>query len=273
METRNHLVICRCATGRVGSESVRQEVLNSLSARGIPCSVVDDLCGLAASRRPVIRELAAGGGWLTVVACHPRAVRWVLSAAGFPVESGRLRVLDLRTLSAEEILAGIQGEVLAAPVVNDGGDVWTPWFPVIDYSRCTQCRQCLSFCLFGVYALSVEGKVEVAKPRSCKNNCPACARICPQVAIMFPKLPEAEAPLNGAEISDETTEKARARVSVKELLGSDLYAGLAQRRSEAKKRLLKTAEERAAAERAACVACSVCSKGRQDGETHPPLLS
>lgn len=25
---------------------------------------------------------------------------------------------------------------------------WKPWFPVIDYSRCTNCMQCLSFCLF-----------------------------------------------------------------------------------------------------------------------------
>ena len=27
---------------------------------------------------------------------------------------------------------------------------WKPWFPVIDYDRCTNCMQCLSFCLFGV---------------------------------------------------------------------------------------------------------------------------
>src|SRR5688500_4682343 len=27
---------------------------------------------------------------------------------------------------------------------------WKPWFPVIDYSRCTNCMQCLSFCLFDV---------------------------------------------------------------------------------------------------------------------------
>ena len=24
---------------------------------------------------------------------------------------------------------------------------WLPWFPVIDYDRCTNCMQCLSFCL------------------------------------------------------------------------------------------------------------------------------
>src|SRR2546422_3501427 len=30
---------------------------------------------------------------------------------------------------------------------------WKPWFPVIDYDRCTNCMQCLSFCLFGVYGV------------------------------------------------------------------------------------------------------------------------
>src|SRR5687767_1981373 len=31
------------------------------------------------------------------------------------------------------------------------GGAWKPWFPVIDYQRCTNCMQCLSFCLFEVY--------------------------------------------------------------------------------------------------------------------------
>ena len=27
------------------------------------------------------------------------------------------------------------------------------WYPVIDYSRCTNCLECLDFCLFGVYGV------------------------------------------------------------------------------------------------------------------------
>src|SRR5262249_50287396 len=27
------------------------------------------------------------------------------------------------------------------------------WYPVIDYSRCTNCMECLDFCLFGVYGV------------------------------------------------------------------------------------------------------------------------
>jgi ferredoxin len=44
----------------------------------------------------------------------------------------------------------------------------------------------MQFCLFGVYALDENGKVTVANPDNCKSGCPACSRICPHSAIMFP---------------------------------------------------------------------------------------
>jgi len=71
------------------------------------------------------------------------------------------------------------------------------WYPVIDGFRCVQCQHCLQFCLFGVYALDAEGKVQVRSPDQCKTGCPACARVCPQGAIMFP-LYEKDAAIAGA---------------------------------------------------------------------------
>jgi MinD superfamily P-loop ATPase len=65
---------------------------------------------------------------------------------------------------------------------------------VIDRGRCTQCRKCLSFCLFSVYEFA-DGEVRVARPANCKNNCPACARVCPARAIIFPKCKDS--PING----------------------------------------------------------------------------
>ena len=71
------------------------------------------------------------------------------------------------------------------------------WYPVIDGSRCVNCQHCLQFCLFGVYELDEEGKTTVCSPDQCKPGCPACSRICPQSAIMFP-LYEKDAAIAGA---------------------------------------------------------------------------
>ncbi len=60
------------------------------------------------------------------------------------------------------------------------------WYPVIDRSLCTGCRHCLQFCLFGVYEIDAEGGVTAARPDNCKPGCPACSRVCPQGAIIFP---------------------------------------------------------------------------------------
>ena len=60
------------------------------------------------------------------------------------------------------------------------------WYPVIDYERCTGCRECLEFCLFGVYEIDDEDRVVASQPDACKPGCPACSRVCPSQAIMFP---------------------------------------------------------------------------------------
>jgi NAD-dependent dihydropyrimidine dehydrogenase PreA subunit len=61
------------------------------------------------------------------------------------------------------------------------------WYPVIDYSRCTNCLECLDFCLFGVYGVDSLDRILVENQDSCKKGCPACSRVCPEQAIMFPE--------------------------------------------------------------------------------------
>ncbi len=60
------------------------------------------------------------------------------------------------------------------------------WYPVIDYSRCTNCLECLDFCLFGVYGVDGLDRILVENQDNCKKGCPACSRVCPAQAIMFP---------------------------------------------------------------------------------------
>jgi Pyruvate/2-oxoacid:ferredoxin oxidoreductase delta subunit len=60
------------------------------------------------------------------------------------------------------------------------------WYPVIDYSRCTNCMECIDFCLFGVYGVDGLERLTVENQDNCKKGCPACSRVCPEQAIMFP---------------------------------------------------------------------------------------
>ena len=53
------------------------------------------------------------------------------------------------------------------------------WYPVIDYSRCTNCMECLDFCLFGVYGVDGLDRILVENQDNCKKGCPACSRVCP----------------------------------------------------------------------------------------------
>ena len=60
------------------------------------------------------------------------------------------------------------------------------WYPVIDDSRCTACLECVNYCLFGVYAIGSDSRPFVDQPDACRDGCPACSRVCPGKAIMFP---------------------------------------------------------------------------------------
>jgi NAD-dependent dihydropyrimidine dehydrogenase PreA subunit len=61
------------------------------------------------------------------------------------------------------------------------------WYPVIDFSRCTNCMECIDFCLFGVYGIDASETILVEQPDNCRKGCPACSRVCPENAIIFPQ--------------------------------------------------------------------------------------
>lgn len=64
------------------------------------------------------------------------------------------------------------------------------WYPVIDEERCESCYECVNFCLFGVFDVREDGRVFTAQPDACRPGCPACARVCPGGAIVFPLYPD-----------------------------------------------------------------------------------
>ncbi len=185
----------------------------------VPPEAVCRVDGLAA------RALEPGGGGLAalfdpaqeyVVGCsRPRAVRALLAYAG--VDTQAVRAVWLALPFDRECLRAAPG---------------TPWYPVIDPARCTGCGTCESYCLFSVYAAgpsegAVEGRggrVRVVSPLACKTGCPACARLCPESALLFPFC--AEAALNG-EVEEPVR---RSSDALSEALGGDPMRMLAERR-------------------------------------------
>jgi NAD-dependent dihydropyrimidine dehydrogenase PreA subunit len=117
---------------------------------------------------------------------------------------------------------------------------WIPWFPVIDYDLCKNCKQCFNFCLFGVYELTEQGKVQVKNPANCKTNCPACARMCPNSAIMFPKY--TDSPINGDAVDEKALEAEKTKINLKEFMDGNVYDAI-RRHSEKGRRFSKNREQ------------------------------
>lgn len=90
---------------------------------------------------------------------------------GLPTKNDAAKADPLAAFSPEQLLATANRR----------------WYPVIDYGRCTNCLECLDFCLFGVYGVDALDRIVTENQDQCKKGCPACSRVCPQQAIMFPE--------------------------------------------------------------------------------------
>ena len=243
MNATGRLVYCHCAYWPALPADAKKAVRAGMAGLGVAVEAVPDLCELAARKDPSLRRWAETPG-LRIVACHPRAVRWLFAYAGAPLAAD-VAICNMRLDSAEAILERLH---LAPRELTGGGGrkqdfpakqqgEWVPWFPVIDYGRCQGCRQCAEFCLFGVYGIE-GGTVRVTQPDHCKTGCPACARVCPHSAIIFPKFKDG--PISGGE--GELSDVGR------DGLKADL-AGLSQAEIMALLRRRSAARARAAAEK------------------------
>ncbi len=221
------------------------QVLNGDRRFEICSSLLDR--GYSVSRAGAGARLHPGQTALLVLAEFEGGTAPVLEDAAGGIA---LTALDITGLDAGALTALVENARGDRPMNQPG--LWKPWFPVIDYSRCTNCMQCLSFCLFDVYGVSKEGKLQVQNNDNCKTNCPACSRVCPEVAIMFPKY--SSGPINGEPVSDSDVKREKMKVDISSLLGGDLYARLRERSDEAKSRFSKERDaSKALAERKKCL--------------------
>jgi hypothetical protein len=129
--------------------------------------------------------------------------------------------------------AGVAANGLT-PVMEE--NVPRRWYPVIDYARCTNCMECIDFCLFGVYGVDHHGLILVESQDSCKKGCPACSRVCPENAIMFPlhKTPA---------IAGADGEVAGLKIDLSKLFGGGGLSALEEAVSERDAELVKDGRE------------------------------
>ena len=218
-----NIIISECRDDGPAGRKLEQELARRLSERPeCRVTIVPHLYDLAGDGA-AIEHLQGVDGHLVVFSwLYPRAAYWVLAAnkiggrmghtSLFPDEElepaatesqdglaeRTIWCIDLRSRSkpqpyVEEVEAILRatgepaaaGSPLAARRVEE--QTVYRWYPVIDYRRCEGCLECLNFCLFGVFDLDENQAPFVDQPDVCRDGCPACARICPSQAIMFPE--------------------------------------------------------------------------------------
>ena len=246
------IFFCNCGANLIGTERL-QGISAFLHKSENTFVEIADLCGCAVDRKSETRDLfLEDDGEVMMIACYPRAVKLLLENCGFDPASRNLSYLNFRELTNDQIFEKIHkfwDESAAKKHTAEfkNATEWPSWYPMIDYSRCTVCGQCADFCLFGVYE-KIDNKVVVVNPKGCKNNCPACGRICPQTAIVFPKYGHMGA-IAGSEMIDELAEQQRQNHDIETILGNNIYQALEMRKAKRQSIIRSTAMQHAIAER------------------------
>lgn len=171
------------------TDPLRQDVQQPISAAlaGLGCAVlsVPHLYHVG-EEDPLWDRLRSLDRPLVVLSgLQPRAMEWLLARHGISLDG--VTCISLADAAAVDELAGRVAALAPDAATQDivGDPSRERWYPVVDKSRCTDCGHCSEFCLFGVYEIR-DGKVHIVQPDRCKPGCPACSRICPHSAIMFP---------------------------------------------------------------------------------------
>ena len=184
------LIVSRSLHDDPGRRAVEDDLARLAAEAGLDVLVMPHIYHLP-HESEAWGAIAALTGPVAVAAwLHPRPAEWVLRSHGLVGEE--FLALDLGdTSSAAEVMAGLAG--WAGDVGPGAGAVRViaeptgeRWYPVPDRSRCTGCGHCVQFCIFGVWATDEDGLAVAVAPDNCKDGCPACARICPRGAIIFP---------------------------------------------------------------------------------------
>lgn len=103
------IVYCHCAFAQVIPNAVKQEVLQRLTESGVEFDAVPDLCEMSARRDPMLHELSQRKG-ARIAACFPRAVNGLFVAAGSPLPSDGVEIINMRVLNGADTFSALVRE-------------------------------------------------------------------------------------------------------------------------------------------------------------------
>ena len=103
MDMKKTVVICECVHGdRIYRDKI-QEIKSAINRGNNNTILVKELCRLAVSdSQELIHAIHERS--IQIVACHPRAVKWLLHRAGISTSKTPIAYLNIRTQSAKHIL-------------------------------------------------------------------------------------------------------------------------------------------------------------------------
>ena len=105
------ILYCHCQYAQVVPKDVKDAVLRTLCESGVAFDAVADLCEMSARRDPALKQLAASGA-VKIAACFPRAVKGLFHQCDADLKTDKTEVLNMRTLTADEICARLAAEDL-----------------------------------------------------------------------------------------------------------------------------------------------------------------
>lgn len=100
------------------------------------------------------------------------------------------------------------------------------WYPVIDYSICTECGTCVLKCPHNVYDAKKAPTPVVTSPESCVDHCHGCGNRCPVGAITYVGEDTGWMPKNGVPAQNETACSCGCDAVEKTVLIEYLYLDL-----------------------------------------------
>ncbi len=105
------LLYCNCTYAQVVPAETKAAVLRHLSESGQAFEAVADLCELSARRDPSLKRLAESGT-VKVVACFPRAVKWLFASSKATLPQDGAEIINMRTLSPAEVIGRLESSEL-----------------------------------------------------------------------------------------------------------------------------------------------------------------